>query len=268
MKLKNIFHALGLKSSVKFFGAERVVIGEYKNTPLSFYQWRTPKSSDVTLNLAEVDELKSFISEGDIAIDVGAHIGDSTLPIALACGSTGGVYAFEPNPIVFSILAKNALINKSLTNIYAIPFACSYKENSLDFGYSDAWLANGGDKSEFSWTHGHQYKVPVNGANPTIFIQDTDISKIRYLKIDVEGLEIEILKLFEKIIDLRAPYIKFEIAKFTSQSNRVELESFFKNRQYELRVVGKDGHLFGKNLVQEDFYRNYSLDVFCIPLAV
>ena len=105
MKLKNIFHALGLKSSVRFFGAERVVIGEYKNSPLSFYQWRTPKSSDVTLNLAEVDELKSFISEGDIAIDVGAHIGDSTLPIALACGSSGGVYAFEPNPIVFSILA-------------------------------------------------------------------------------------------------------------------------------------------------------------------
>ena len=87
------------------------------------------------------------------------------------------------------------------------------------------------------------------------------------MKIDVEGLEIEILKLFEKIIDLRAPYIKFEIAKFTSQSKRVELESFFKNRQYELRVVDKDGHLFGKKLVQEDLYRNHSLDVFCIPLA-
>jgi len=267
MKLKNFFHALGLKSGVKFFGAEKYVIGEYKDTSVSFYQWRTPKSSDVTLNQLEVDELKSFISEGDIAIDVGAHIGDSTLPIALACGSTGGVYAFEPNPVVFSVLAKNALINKSLINIHAIPFACSDKEIALEFGYSDAWLANGGDKSEFSWTHGHQYKVPVNGSNPTIFISDCDTTKIKYLKIDVEGLEIDILNLFEKIIDQRAPYIKFEIAKFTSQENRSKLESFFKNRSYELRVVGKDGCLFGEKLIREDFYRKYSLDIFCIPLA-
>ena len=34
---------------------------------------------------------------------IGAHIGDTTLPIALAAGKKGFVLALEPNPYVFHV---------------------------------------------------------------------------------------------------------------------------------------------------------------------
>ena len=133
MKLKELFYFMGLKPSVKFFGAHKECVGEFEGEFVYFYQWKTPKSVDVKLNRDEIDELKIFLKKGDVAIDIGAHIGDSTLPIALACGAEGCVYAFEPNPVVFSVLAKNCWINRGLTNIKALPFACTQVELSTKF---------------------------------------------------------------------------------------------------------------------------------------
>ena len=131
--------------------------------------------------------------------------------------------------------------------------------------YSDSWLANGGDKTSFAFTHGHAFKVPINGLHPLGLIQSLDLHRLKYIKVDVEGLDYEILKLFENLIDSRMPYIKFEIAKFTSIEMRKKLENFFKDRKYEVRIVGSEGRLFGKYAVSEDFYRDYSLDMFCVP---
>ena len=269
MKLKEIFYGLGLKPSIELRPVTLVSLGEYCGYQVDFFQWRTPKSADVTLDFAELSELKSFISAGDFAIDIGAHIGDSTLPIALACGSQGKVLAFEPNPIVFSVLAKNAILNSSITNIQPIPFACGLNKQEVWFGYSDRWLQNGGDGRGLGRFHGHTYKVPASVFNPVTelgCLQESDWERVKYLKIDVEGHEIEVLKVFESLIDRIRPYLKIEVAKFTSAKNRQALEAFFKSRDYNLRKVGPDGRLFGDPGGMELFWHKGSLDIFCIPI--
>jgi len=59
--------------------------------------------------------------------------------------------------------------------------------------------------------------------------------------------------------------LKFEVFGKTSAENRAALYSFVTERGYELRVVGLDGKLFGKIAQEGDFYRDKTLDIFCIP---
>jgi hypothetical protein len=47
---------------------------------------------------AEVSVLRAFIHPGDTAIDVGANIGDLTLPMSQLAGETGRIYAMNLTP--------------------------------------------------------------------------------------------------------------------------------------------------------------------------
>lgn len=269
MKLKEFFYKFGFRPNYKFFPSIKTSVGNYGGKNVEFYQWREPKAKDLKLNIDEISELSSIIKKGDTAIDVGAHIGDSTLPIALACGPKGKVFAFEPNPIVFATLAKNAEINTDLTKIIAFPFACTDEDVQMDFKYSEASMSNGGDKSNAGFRDGHTFPMPVNGLNPLSFLEDryaADLEKLSYIKIDVEGLDYLVLKQFETLIDRQKPFIKFEIAKFTSNNMRISLQSFFKGKSYKFyRVNEEQNKLAGFETDNDIFFYPSHCDVFCVP---
>lgn len=48
-----------------------------------------------------------LINKGDVVVDVGANIGDSTGPFLERVGDQGKVFAFEPHPEAFACLVKN-----------------------------------------------------------------------------------------------------------------------------------------------------------------
>ena len=52
-----------------------------------------------------------IVREGDVVLDIGANIGDTTLLLANRTGKSGRVYAFEPFPIANEILRFNCSIN-------------------------------------------------------------------------------------------------------------------------------------------------------------
>jgi len=55
--------------------------------------------------------LKKIVKEGDVIVDLGAHIGYFTTLFAKLVGKTGKVYAFEPEESNFKLLEKNKKIN-------------------------------------------------------------------------------------------------------------------------------------------------------------
>ena len=74
-----------------------------------FARWQHPGETPKVVTQQSVDALRTFLREGDVAIDIGADTGDSTLP------SRGGrrarsVFALQPNPSVFKVLAANAAL--------------------------------------------------------------------------------------------------------------------------------------------------------------
>ncbi len=69
--------------------------------------------------------MKREIKEGMIVVDVGAKIGYNTLLASQRVGASGHVYAFEPDPRTFELLAQNisrnrhentTVVNKALSN--------------------------------------------------------------------------------------------------------------------------------------------------------
>ena len=71
----------------------------------------------------------AMVTDGDVVVDVGAHWGYFTLLAASRCGERGRVFAFEPHPKNFALLAKNVEAN-GLTNVVAVQKAISNRPGS------------------------------------------------------------------------------------------------------------------------------------------
>jgi len=68
--------------------------------------------------------------EGDIVVDVGAHIGRYTIIASKRVGESGKVIAIEAHPGNFEMLNRNVKLNK-LTNVTALNYAVYSKESKL-----------------------------------------------------------------------------------------------------------------------------------------
>ena len=58
----------------------------------------------------EVELLSRLVRPGDVVVDVGAHIGTETVPLAKRVGSSGHVIAFEPQKHLFHLLRANVAL--------------------------------------------------------------------------------------------------------------------------------------------------------------
>ena len=98
---------------------------------IDFANWDNPLVTPLFINQEMVDFFKKFIKKGDLVIDIGANVGDTTVLMALAAGKPGLTLGFEPNPYVFKILEKNTILNKEKQNIVPLPYAITVKEEEF-----------------------------------------------------------------------------------------------------------------------------------------
>lgn len=269
MRLKEIFYWMGFRPGAKVYGHRIQVIHLPKDGRVEFARWLAPKSQDLSLEQAELDELRTFLREGDTAIDIGAAVGDSTLPIALACGSSGAVIAFEPNPFTFAILGANSALNAGRANIIPIPYAATAEDGSFVFDYGDPWFANGGDHTGVPfWQHGSAFRIPVEGRRiePLVRARFGDkLKKLRYIKTDVEGHDVDVLRSIEGLIRDFRPYVKSEVGKLATREDRAEIYRIFSTYNYTIRVPEDNHKLYGPALTQEDMLTRKAFDIFAVP---
>ena len=135
-------------------------------------------------------------------LDIGANIGYYSVLTSCLCPKSI-IYSFEPHPAVFTALQKNAEIYK---NIHPIQCGIS-NENKESVLYCDnknigghSFLEDGFGKS---FNNGHfdeetMYKIP--SCLKTISSFNIDFSKIYLVKIDVQGLEKNVLEdIYDKV---------------------------------------------------------------------
>ena len=122
MKLKEEFYMLGMKPKRKIYGCDVVSINVAGFGDVDWALWQNPRAR-VRPRLGDLSVLSRVIEPGDFAIDVVAHVGDTSLVPALLAGPDGLVLSMEPNPATFGILAENAKLNPSLVNINAMQAA-------------------------------------------------------------------------------------------------------------------------------------------------
>jgi FkbM family methyltransferase len=166
----------------------------------------------------------AIILQDQVVVDIGANIGDYSNIVA-SIAPSAKIYAFEPHPITFCTLSKNAKQH----NYSSFNSACSDVSGVLKlYDYSDA------EGSEHASLHQnvieeiHQstsksWEVAVTTLDT--FIEANNIQNVRLLKIDTEGSELAVMKGAQKAITNKM----IDVIHFEFNSMNVISKVFFKD---------------------------------------
>ena len=189
---------------------------------------------------------------GDIAIDIGAHVGFFSTIYRLATGPEGMVFAFEPLPETFRRLQNNLAFNE-FANVSAIPLALSDHCGEEIFHINPD---NEGESSLIGTKNSTACRVKVSTLD-TCFAEGFR-QRPRLMKLDVEGVELRVLQGGQKFFADWAPDVVFcEIncgALAAGGASELALRNFFTERSYRCAVVNngiRDGLAIGSG----QFYR-------------
>ena len=269
MKLRDVPRALGWHSAPREYPHEVATFVLPSDGEVQFARWRHPGETPKVVTQQSIDALRTFLREGDVAIDIGAHTGDSTLPIALAVGARGLVYALEPNPYVFKVLAANAALNLQKARVAPLMFAAMPHDGQFEFEYSDSGYCNGGFHDRVSrWRHGHFHRLRVEGRNLMEYLRahaPEALPRLRYIKIDTEGFDRMIVQSMAAAIIAARPYIKTEIYKHLSDDERDAYERDLRGLGYRLFKCEGEIVYRGEELGSGDLRRWRHFDVFAVP---
>jgi FkbM family methyltransferase len=268
VKLRDLPRALGARSPVREYPFEVAAFNLPKDGVVQLARWQHPSETPKSITQESVDLLRTFLRAGDVAIDIGAHTGDSTVPIALAVGVRGRVFALEPNPYVFKVLQQNATLNVDRTRITPLMFAAMAHDGQYEFEYSDAGYCNGGFHDGVSrWRHGHFHRLRVEGRNLERYLSThaaDDVARIRYIKIDTEGFDRAVVQTLRPLVAEIRPYIRTEIYKHVTAAERNAYDSELRLLGYRLFKCEEDDYR-GRELALGEFERWRHFDVFAVP---
>lgn len=271
MKLKEFFYLLGLKPRPRTYGTVLQVHQLAREGRIEVAQWLKPKAHAIAPTQQEIDRHRAFLRPGDVAIDIGAHMGDTALPVAFAVGATGAVFALEPNPYIYPVLAQNAGLNTDRTRIIPLPFAAMREEGEYEFHYGGPEYDNGGFHEGMSvWMHGSAFTVKVKGRNLTGYLRAHHadlLPRLRFIKVDAEGFDLAVLETLTPLIEQYRPYLQVEVftLKRSLPGYRGDLIGFLHRHGYELRKVEEAPFLEGTLITPENMAAWNSYDLFCIP---
>ena len=277
MKLKEIFFGLGLRPPTReySFDIERVHLA--KEGDIDVALWRHPsavrrqrKGQGFRLSQQGIDDLRAFLNPGDVAVDIGAHTGDSTLPIALAVGKTGTVFALEPNIHAFKVLLANVALNTTRTTIIPLNIAATPEDGSFEFEYSDAGFCNGGLHQGISaWKHAHFFKLPVTGRNLPAYLAKNfpnEAGRIRYIKMDTEGFDRAVAASLRPILIEQRPFIKTEVYTHMPKEDRQGYYRDLRDLGYQLYRIDNEDDDYRTQSLREQEMMNWShFDMFATP---
>ena len=140
---------------------------------------------------AEIELIKTYTNKSSFVMDIGANIGTHTLGIA---PYVRRVLSFEPDPENFELLKKNcALAAVKNVSLSQLAFSTEFGKTNTKFNFGKTTLCDG------------------NNVMVTTLDSITDLPRIDFIKIDVEGMEYNVLKGAERSINYFRPKLLIEM---------------------------------------------------------
>jgi FkbM family methyltransferase len=135
---------------------------------------------------------KAGLREGDVVLDLGAYSGLTAICFSKVVGNSGKVVAVEPDPITFAAAEKNISqhiqVNK-LNNITLMNNAAAGSHKTIPFS-SEGTLGSAGISIVGL---GRGDVVDVSCLTLAEIAERNNLSKIDFVKIDIEGAEEEVI---------------------------------------------------------------------------
>jgi len=196
-------------------------------------------------HLTDISKILIGDAEEGCVLDIGANLGSYVVPIAKQFPNLR-FFSFEPQRIIYYQLCSNIILN-SLDNITAIQLGLSDKQDIVQTTVPDyAAETNIGAFSLDDEVRENQYECATVGETELMNIVTLDmmgIENIKLIKIDVEGLELNVIKGGLKTLEANNyPPIIFEAWTFKPwyQERRKELCNFIESLGYQITVVGEN----------------------------
>jgi FkbM family methyltransferase len=201
-------------------------------------QWLLDHGNTSTIEAANCyNTIKEFTEP--VIFDIGANIGTFTTWMAKAFPN-GKVYAFEPQRAVFQMLAGNAAIN-NLYNVYAYNIGIGKENTKVEFQEPNYF--QNCDFGTFSLVEdivpASKNKITVSINTLDWFMEYYNIPKIHLLKIDVEGMDLDVLTGGLNTIKKHLPVIFIEHCD-NRKTIFEEIKAFLDNIDYGYDVIGNN----------------------------
>ena len=143
------------------------------------------KNDLINMTIREDEIIERFTpKEGDVVIDIGAHIGRYTIIGAKRVGANGKVVAIEANPSNFEMLNRNIKLNQ-LTNILSLNNAVYSKETKIKLYLPGEELGHTIYNTVMSDRAKNEDKfVEVSANTLDYFLQLKEITDVNWIKVD------------------------------------------------------------------------------------
>ena len=213
------------------------------NQTVDFANWLNPLVPRKTITQVELDLFAQYIPQGSMAIDIGANIGDLTVPMAIAAGREGLVLGIDPNPHVFAVLQENTKLNRDKSNIVPLQLAAAEKETIFYYASSEASMSNGGLIEDYNDNRHGKYKMKegIKGVHFGKYLQEHYaewLPKLSLIKTDTEGWDYFVLKTLEPVIEKYRPVIISEIFLSMSTETRHGIFDLLHRHGYTILNAG------------------------------
>ena len=264
----NLFICECLRYLFKFRSSKPHFFGVYKRVILPFnltnnkIVWRSVNGIKIRLNLSdwvqtnlfflgeyettELDFIMKNIPSDALVIDVGANIGWYTLNLSKFL-TNGQVMAFEPFSKNHLALQSNIEANQ-FKNIKVYQIGLGNKNEKLQIRYNSA-DHNLGMASINLTTYDYIEDIEVKRLDD--FTSQMDLSKLKFIKIDIEGFEFEALLGMAEILGKYKPLLLIEQDENVLQSKTPEvvekIDEFLKAIGYKKYWIDRNGDLVRLN---------------------
>jgi FkbM family methyltransferase len=159
--------------------------------PLTLYLSSAGIFNDFIFKQYELDrpDISIRVSPGDVVIDGGGCFGDTALYFASLTGESGNVISFEFIPGNIEVLNRNLGLNQSIAKNITIAKNALWSKSGIELFYKDM---GPGSIIDFK-----KCELMNEGVAKTIsiddYIDDVELSKVDFIKLDIEGAEFEAL---------------------------------------------------------------------------
>jgi FkbM family methyltransferase len=227
-----------MKGHLSSASEKRVMFrGAYLNAQLGSHMGRVIYAYGDLYEELEIQCALNLLNKGAVCFDIGANIGIYTLVLSNAVGFEGKVFAFEPTHHAYRELIRNLEANNA-RNVTPLRAAVGSINQDRTTIYHDR-LNDGGAALKPPRNPGES--EPVTMVTLDTFCMEKGIARVDFIKVDIEGAELEFLKGAVCVLEKSRPVLLMEIgpeglARFGASPN--EIFAFLEKFGYRARDPG------------------------------
>jgi FkbM family methyltransferase len=198
-----------------------------------------PETALGTYEMPVQEVFSQYLKPGDIFYDIGANVGFFTIVAAKIVGSAGKVYAFEPEAVNAATVRRNAQMN-DYAHVTVVE-----KAVSRTTGVEKLWLTEncgGHTLASVGTVSDAKKSITVDTVSIDDLIDKKLIEPPTFVKIDVEGAEIDVLNGMTQTIKEYQPMIIYEVDDREKESllnKQKEIDDFLQSHGYEIKYLAE-----------------------------